>query len=497
MKRLLFIVLCIIFIACESKLETPTEKRNYSQPATSGEVKDFAKKAAGISDYLSYEVFGKSYNDKDLFVVKASKPPVSENNKLRVLLFAQQHGNEQSGKEALMLLLRDIALGVHDDLLDNVVLWIVPQVNPDGGDKNERRNDAGIDLNRDHVVKEAPETRYLHDLFWDIRPHVTADIHEYFPYRESWEEFGGYKNFDVQVGAPTNINIDEDIRDFALNEVMPHIEKRLNAKGYSFHNYIVGPVPTEGRTRHSTVDFDDGRQGFGILNTLSFIYEGINGTDGYVENLERRADSQYEALLALIDYLNDNYKRTIELVQEGRQNLVNAEAGEKIAVRLEHFPDGSKLELPLKSSKTGKDTLIIIENYHPKVKATLEVKRPKAYLVPKNDSLLAGFLELHNIKYKSEYDLDNKSVKAYRINRIALSEDEELENRRPEVSLTDYTGNEITENFYFIPVNQLHANFLVSVFEPESMLGLAQRPGYKDIIQEGEVYPVLRVERKY
>ncbi|MFN2396083.1 MAG: M14 family zinc carboxypeptidase, partial [Bacteroidales bacterium] len=429
-----------------------------------------------------------------LVAVHAADPYEYPDDKLHVLIFAQQHGNEQSGKEAALLLIRDLAEGKYNHWYENLEIWIVPQLNPDGSDVNERRNAGGIDLNRDHIVQLAPETRAIHELFREFNAHVTVDIHEYYPYSESWSEFGGYKNFDLQVGIPTNINVDSNIRSFALNNVLPHIEQHLNEQGFSFHNYLVGPAPSLGRLRHSTVDFDDGRQSFAIRNTLSFIYEGINGEDRYVENLARRTTGQYEGLVALLEFLHARAGETREIIVNAQEKLKTAQPGDKVAVRMEHFPDGNALKLPLSSATTGQDTLVLVENYHPLVQSNLDVSRPSAYLVPAGDHHLMEFLELHQLEYETTPDLTDKTVTQYYVASIEASMDEELPNRFPQVTTQTFDGKELTEEFVLVPTAQLHSNFMVSLFEPQSMLGLAQRPGYEYLLQEGEVFGILRVE---
>jgi hypothetical protein len=494
MRQAYLLLLTIILSACNQPQESPTVLRNFTYPATSDEVREFCKKTARSSRYLRYEVFGKTDAGNDLVLIRATSKQKEVKPKLRVLVFAQQHGNEISGKEALLILIRDIANGSLAHLTEHMELWIIPQINPDGGDRNERRNANGIDLNRDHVILQASETRALHDLFHRINPHVTVDIHEYQPFRTSWEEFGGFKNFDVQVGIPTNLNVSEEIRSFAHDRILPEIEKHLDRKGFSFHNYIVGPVPTEGRTRHSTVDIDDGRQSFAILNTLSLIYEGINGRDGFIESLERRTYGQYEAILAFLRFLHENADQTITLVENARQKLRSSIPGESVAIRMEHFHGGSSLSLPLTSSRTGNDTLVIVNNYHPVVSSTLNVKRPTGYLVPADDTLLVKLLEAHRVEFKKDFSTQNFRVKEYYVNRIMMSEDEELENRFPEVTINERIAGGLHADHLFIPINQLHSNFLVSLFEPQSMLGLAQRNGFEYLLKENEVFPVLRVE---
>ena len=106
----------------------------------------------------------------------------------RVLFYAQQHGDEVSGKDALLYMVRDIA---RDPALlpPDVDLWVLPMMNPDGAEAGTRRNGAGADLNRDHLVLEQPETQALHRVVRRVRPHLSVDCHEFT--RDSKERRAG------------------------------------------------------------------------------------------------------------------------------------------------------------------------------------------------------------------------------------------------------------------------------------------------------------------
>jgi hypothetical protein len=487
-------VIMVVLNACQLSLESPSYLRGFSTPASAEEVVTFSQRAAAKSEILSIENIGKSESGKPIIALKAATPS-NEIKKLKVLIFAQQHGNEQSGKEAALMLISDFAKNNYTNWLDFLEIWIVPQVNPDGSDVNQRRNSKNLDLNRDHIVMNASETRALHQLFNRELHHVTIDIHEYQPYTESWANFGGYKSFDVQVGAPTNINVDETLRNFALNTALPAIENHLNNNGYSFHNYIVGPAPSQGRIRHSTVDFNDGRQSFAILNTLSFIFEGINGKDGYTENLEKRTFGQYEAIIALLNLLSEKASETQSMVANARKKLTNGSQGDNVAIRMEHYPGNNPLLLPLKSSKTESDTLVVVKNYHPLVKATFEIPKPAGYMVPKQDNKLVDLLKLHSVIMQEDFESNNFRIISMDITRIDNSTDEELSSLLPVIERKELKKEDISlSDYYFVSTAQLHSNFLVSLLEPQSMLGLGQRDGFEYLLKEKETYPIFRVE---
>ena len=104
-----------------------------------------------------------------------------------IYLQANIHAGEVEGKEAAQMLLRDLTLGPLRPLLDQIVLLVVPIYNTDGnerwrpGEQNrpgqngpepvgQNPNGQGLNLNRDYVKMEAPETRGSAALILQLGP---------------------------------------------------------------------------------------------------------------------------------------------------------------------------------------------------------------------------------------------------------------------------------------------------------------------------------------
>jgi len=64
-------------------------------------------------------------------------------------------------------------------------------------------------------------------------------------------------------------------------------------------------------------------------------------------------------------------------VKNEREKLIRNQVSDKVAIQLDHFADGSKLELPLLSYYSNKDTIVTVNYYRPIVKSIYDVKRPK------------------------------------------------------------------------------------------------------------------------
>ena len=96
------------------------------------------------------------------------------------------HGGEESGADASLQLLYELAdrndCGV-TDILDQCVIVIVPSQNPDGREKDLRRNAFAFDLNQDHMVRTQSETDGKIELMRRYPPLVLTDHHEFGYYR--------------------------------------------------------------------------------------------------------------------------------------------------------------------------------------------------------------------------------------------------------------------------------------------------------------------------
>jgi hypothetical protein len=117
-----------------------------------------------------------------------------------VLIQCGIHAGEVEGKEAALMLTRDLLAGRHGTLLDRMTLLIAPLFNADGNDRIDaehrklevehfrgqlgpagvgtRENAAGINLNRDYMRQQGVEMRLMQSRIchpWN--PHLVIDCH--------------------------------------------------------------------------------------------------------------------------------------------------------------------------------------------------------------------------------------------------------------------------------------------------------------------------------
>jgi len=493
MKKRIILLLLFCTLSASAQIKLPLEVNNYDSLTSYPQLIHFIDQIEP-SPKIKTEVIGKSPGGYDIPALLISNDEFGKDeSKIRVLIFAQQHGNEPSGKEGALMLLKNIYEGELDTLFNKIELAIIPQLNPDGAEKEERRNSNIEDLNRNHLTLSQPETEALHKFFNNYLFEVTLDVHEYYPYDGEWQEFGYIKNFDEQIGAATNPNVAFEIREMQNKEALPFIKKYLSERDFTFNNYILEGPPNKSRMRHSTVDINDGRQSFAILNSLSFIMEGLNGKDRLADNIKRRAEGQTAGMKALLEYSYKNINEIIKTVNRARAKLKHSRAGEEVAIRMEHIKGNDTLTLNLRSLYSDGDSLITVIEYHSVVAPILTVNKPAAYLIPKVDSLLVKWMNKHKIEYKNYVPDDRQIIKVYyvSITDSIVLEGVPIPNIKAEKK--DFADMYPREGYYFVPINQLHSNLLVLALEPQSMIGLVTYKEYKYLLK-GNSYPILRVE---
>ena len=127
---------------------------------------------------FKHDSVGRSFEGRDIRKI------VAGSGKRKVLLWSQMHGDEATATMALfdiLNFLRDQG-GELDELrqtlLTKLELHIVPMLNPDGAECFQRRTAQEIDMNRDALALQCPESKILKSLVLDLRPDFSFNLHD-------------------------------------------------------------------------------------------------------------------------------------------------------------------------------------------------------------------------------------------------------------------------------------------------------------------------------
>jgi hypothetical protein len=497
MNRMLLLLLLLVTSGIRAQdIIAPPRANGFTKPTTYDEITSFISSLDKNSGLVSTEIIARSVVGRNLYAVKFSSSGFGNDpSKTRILIFAQQHGNEQSGKEGALLLIADLLRPENRYLFRKLDIAVIPQMNPDGSEGNRRRNGDTMDLNRNHLILTEPETIGLHHFFDRYLFDVTVDVHEYFPYGETWKKYGYRNNTDLLLGTTTNSNVSVKIRELSNREYIPFMNKYLPAHGVSDFIYSPGGPPEEDYIRHSTFDINDGRQSFGIQNTLSFIHEGLNGTDGFSDNLRHRAESQMYGMRGLIEFSYLNSSRIRKLVDAERKKMISDKTAE-IAIQSEHLRTGKKLNLPLLSLSTGRDTIVIVNDYRPVVGSVYDVSKPSGYLIPTKYKEIKSWIDRHGFLNQTYLPEKGDIIERYEITTIDSIDFEGDKVVNPSCNITQMTALPDPEDYIYLPTAQLKGDMIVIALEPKSMLGLVTYREFAHLLSPSAPFPILRIIRK-
>ncbi len=137
-----------------------------------------------------HELLGRTLDgrDMDLLVIGDEH---SDTPKLKFWVIARQHPGESMAEwcaEGLLSRLLDDSDGVARDLLDQVVFYVVPNMNPDGSVRGHlRTNAAGVNLNREWEspsLEHSPEVFVVRNKMDEVGVDLFLDMHgdEALPY---------------------------------------------------------------------------------------------------------------------------------------------------------------------------------------------------------------------------------------------------------------------------------------------------------------------------
>jgi hypothetical protein len=143
----------------ETEIDTPSilpdwkngEYHDYK--ATTYKLRNFNKDYPNLVNIFS---IGKSVLEKDIWCIKITNEK-NDTRKLSCVIDGCIHGSEWEAGEICLYLAEYLLINYGEnktisDILNTTEIYLIPLLNPDGRDKDERWNENGIDLNRNFDV---------------------------------------------------------------------------------------------------------------------------------------------------------------------------------------------------------------------------------------------------------------------------------------------------------------------------------------------------------
>lgn len=492
--------------------DTPAFKPGRADFTSHEEMLAYVEDLARRSDVVRVRRIGSSQEGRAMPALVLSSERVQTGAQARrlgrpvVVLAGLQHGNEPAGGEAMLVLARELALGSLRPLLDRLTVVIVPHSNPDGAYYFTRSPYSTVDINRDHVKVDLPETRALHRMVNEFEPQMFIDAHEFSVANRWIEKFGTLQSYDLMVQYATNPNVHPALTALADGKFMGGFREATARAGYSHFWYYT----TSYNMKNLLVSMggttpDIGRNFAGLQNAVSFLVES-RGVGIGRESFGRRVHSHIVSIGSLLNTAADNAKELMDTVAAARADIIrrgrDPQPGDNVAVLLKSPVIKQKLDMLDPASGTVK-TIEVDWSDSLNVTADIARQRPWAYVMPPvfhqvAERLMLSGVEVRRLDRAMELDVETFQVT----------------DRRPSATyvegrITSRVSTEVAPKRLRFPAGsyvylmaQSNANVIAVALEPESpssfvsfgMIPVDKKGSPPTIAAASEV-PVYRVLR--
>ncbi len=257
----------------KSEWATPTEASDYrTTPDYEATMQYLRRVAAAAPGQVRIEPFGTTGEGRELDLVIASRDGVFDPAALhaahRPIVLVQNaiHAGEMDGKDASMALLRDMVITKAETaLLDRAVFVFIPIYNADGfadlspynrinqnGPERMgwRGNGTNLNLNRDYMKAQTPETR----AFWKMFEHWLPDF-----YVDDHVTDGADFQYDVTFTIDGGPDVDPAIAAWVNDTVTPELVRDIDQIKDQTKGHLAAP------TYIQLVDENDPGKGLGYF----------------------------------------------------------------------------------------------------------------------------------------------------------------------------------------------------------------------------------------
>lgn len=413
----------MVIISCGKPKEqdwlTYYEKSNFLETPRYDETIRYIRRLENASPWLRLTYFGTSPEGRKLPLVIVDKSgkfaPLSSklSNKSVILIQAGIHAGEIDGKDAGLMLIRDMVIyKKYADLLDRVTILFMPIFNVDGHERfgpYNRINQNGpkemgwrvtsqnLNLNRDYMKADAPEMRDWLKVFSEWIPDFFIDCHV---------TDGADHRYVVTYNIDETQNVVEPVRTWTTRVCMPFLKQAMLKSGFPLSPYVElvdekdmtkGIIRGIGTPRYST--------GYVALrNRPALLIE-----THMLKNYKMRVDGTYQTLLHALELVAQESESLHNAVTAGDEETEKL-AGKKLPLTFEQdrtyeMIDFQGFNFRTEKSSISNDQSVIWENvpidykirYFNAVRETYACVVPFAFIIPQQWKKVIEILALHGI----------------------------------------------------------------------------------------------------
>ncbi len=511
--------------------KTTAETTDYAATSTYADVLAFVRELQNLSPLVRVETMATSTEGRAIPLLVIGKPvpedPLAVRYDKRIVVYFQAniHAGEVEGKEATLMLARDIVLDPKLPYLDRIVLLIAPIFNADGNDKMDpanrrgqvgpekgsgvRHNGQGLDLNRDAMKLESPEmTGLVRNVLGRWDPLLLVDCHT---------TDGSFHQEPVTYSWPLCPNGDPAVLKYARDKMLPAVDAALEKK------YGTLSVPYG-----DPMDFKDMEKGWrtfgheprymtnyvGLRGRLSVLIENYNYAD-----FRTRVAGNYHMLKSLLDYCWANSAELQRLVSDADARTIQSGLSPAetdtfgLDIDVQPLPgkisiQGYEMEAPAAPAESGgpfprlrptdrKKTYTM--PYYADFVAKRTVRFPYAYLIPLAGTDVPDKLRQHGITVERLTSPVTLETEAFRLKEIKGAE-RLYQGHRTNTVKGEYAveKREFPKGTWLIRTAQPLGRLAAYLLEPESDDGLLVWNYFdRDIVSQwgrgAQTYPVFKL----
>ena len=429
-----------------------------------------------------------------------------------VYLQANIHGGEVEGKEAAQMLLRELTHGRLHPLLDSIVLLVVPIYNADGndrlgpGDQNrpgqngpavvgQNPNGQWLNLNRDYVKLEAPETRAAAELIVGWDPDLFIDLHT---------TNGSYHGYVLTYDPGLNPNSNpatDFVRDKFLPVVRERMQRRHGQQTFSYGNFrsqepdslALGWETYDARPRFGT-------NWMGLRGRLAVLSEGYSNAD-----FRTRIQATYNFVAELLSLAAEQRSAIKSLIQASSRWKVDS-----VAVRSTLAPPTIQPVIAEITRSAGDGTGGFARRQRTGVYRTIRMPvfdrftaarkelLPAAYLVPPRLRSVVDLLRRQGVEVDSLTQPWRGPAQAFAVDSLTV--DPLFEGHRTVQAEGRWTGEAgdtaISAGWYLVATTQPLGVLAAYLLEPASEDGVVTWNLLDREIRSHAPYPILRLHSR-
>ncbi|MCP4711708.1 MAG: DUF2817 domain-containing protein, partial [Planctomycetes bacterium] len=408
-----FWVMMLPVLVMAQELRTTSEQADFEVYTSYDEMMDYLQEVQAGSTEMLLGSYGKTLEGLESPYMVFSRPMITKpteahaSGKPVILVASNIHGNERTIREGVLILVRQLATPGTDmnRLLDDLVIVVVPSINPDGFVRNTRGNALGLDLNRDYIKQEQPTLQnFVQNIIQPWTPHVFLEGHN-----------GGAYPYNVTYQGPTHAGSDQRLTDLCDQELFPFVKAELEANGFKGWYYgsargdykVWNAAPFEPRFSYNYA---------GLINCIGVLYEapGQSRSDGALSGLV--------ACRALLKYCARNPEKIKEVVARAKRRtiMLGQNARGEFPVQMEVGPKDYKVSYEVSEGQGEDRKLIQITDGVIMIEpiATKTRPRPYAYILEERAARAIQMLRRHNITVEVLQEETKIEIEAYQMTGI-------------------------------------------------------------------------------